>query len=421
MNVESSPKADRALRRVAVTGMGVVSPIGTGIPPFWESLSRGKQGIRKITRFDPGELASQMAGEIQGFDAAKYLPERDVVRTDRFIHYALVAAKEAIASAALDVERQAERVGVAIGTGGGGSTWLLEMHDRMQKEGVRAVSAYTLPAALPNMAAGWVSLRAGAKGPLYSPSTACAAGAQAIGEAFDAIQSERADVMLAGGTEAPIHPLMIASFSALRALSVRNDDPSHASRPFDANRDGFVLAEGAGVLVLEALESALARDAHIYAELVGYAMTADATHPTNPTMEGPARAMELALKAGGILRDEVDYINAHGTSTLRNDANETAAIKTVFGDHAHRLMVSSTKSMTGHLMGAAGAVEAIATILSIERDLAPPTINYEVPDSDCDLDYVPNHARSGTINVAISNSFAFGGTNVTLALRKHRA
>jgi 3-oxoacyl-[acyl-carrier-protein] synthase II len=406
------------MRRVVITGMGVVSPIGVGIDPFWTALTRGASGIRRITRFDPSAFPSQIAGEVSGFDPLDHLPRRDVVRTDAFIQYALVAANEAIADAGLKIEGQHERVGVSIGTGMGGVPWLVSAYDALLREGPAGISPYAMPGLLPNMAAGWVSMRTGARGPIAAVTTACAAGNQAIGDAFRAIQRGEADAMLAGGTDALIHPLVLGSFCALRALSTHNAEPEWASRPFDRERDGFVLAEGAGILILEARDTALARGAHVYAELVGYGLTADAHHPTAPSADGPARAMALALADAGLDPGEVDYVNAHGTSTPHNDANETKAIKQVFGSHASRLLVSSTKSMTGHLIGAAGAVEAIATALAVERDLVPPTINYRTPDAECDLDYVPNQARRAEVRAAISNSFAFGGTNAILAFRK---
>jgi len=384
------------MRRVAVTGMGVVSPLGVGVDAFWDALTRGVSGIGPITRFDAGRLPSRIAGEVRGFDPTAYLPRRDVVRTDAFIHYALVAARAAVADAPL----------------------LMAMYDELLREGPEAVSPYAMPGFLPNMAAGWVSMRTGARGPIGSASTACAAGNQAIGDAFRAIQRGEADAMLAGGTDALVHPVVVASFCALRALSTRNAEPERASRPFDRDRDGFVLAEGAGVLVLEEMVAARARGAHVYAELVGYGLTADAHHPTAPSTAGPARAMSLALADAGLRPEDVDYINAHGTSTPHNDVNETNAIKQVFGPHAAHVAVSSTKSMTGHLIGAAGAVEAVATVLAIERDLIPPTVNHETPDPQCDLDYVPNRARPARVRSAISNAFAFGGTNAILVFRK---
>jgi 3-oxoacyl-[acyl-carrier-protein] synthase II len=405
-------------RRVVVTGLGVVSPVGIGVDAFWDALLRGESGIGHITRFDPGRLPVRIAGEVRGFDPVAHLPRRDVVRTDAFIQYAMVAARQAVADAKLDLEDRGERVGVSLGSAMGGIPLLMAMYDVLQREGPEAVSAYAMPGFLPNMAAGWVSMRTGARGPIGAASTACAAGNQAIGDAFRAIQRGDADAMLAGGTDALVHPVVVASFCALRALSTRNDEPRRASRPFDKNRDGFVLAEGAGVLVLEELGVARARGAHAYAELVGYGLTADAHHPTAPSTDGPTRAMRLALADAGLAPEDVDYVNAHGTSTPHNDTNETHALKQVFGAHAGRLLVSSTKSMTGHLIGAAGAVEAIATALAVERDLIPPTINYETPDPECDLDYVPNQARRLTVRAAISNAFAFGGTNAILAFRK---
>jgi 3-oxoacyl-[acyl-carrier-protein] synthase II len=409
-----------SVRRVVVTGLGVVSPVGVGVDAFWDALVRGESGIGPITRFDATNLPVRIAGEVRGFDPLAHLPRRDVVRTDAFIQYAMVAARQAVADAKLDLEGRSERVGVSLGSAMGGIPLLMAMYDVLQREGPEAVSPYAMPGFLPNMAAGWVSMRTGARGPIGAASTACAAGNQAIGDAFRAIQRGDADVMLAGGADALVHPVVIASFYALRALSARNDEPRRASRPFDRERDGFVLAEGAGVLVLEELGAARARGAHAYAELVGYGLTADAHHPTAPSTDGPTRAMKLALADAGLAPEDVDYVNAHGTSTPHNDTNETNALKQVFGSHARRLLVSSTKSMTGHLIGAAGAVEAIATALAVERDLIPPTINYETPDPECDLDYVPNHARRATVRAAISNAFAFGGTNAILAFRKAR-
>jgi 3-oxoacyl-[acyl-carrier-protein] synthase II len=406
------------MRRVVVTGMGIVSPLGLGVDAFWDALVRGVSGIGPITRFDAARLPSRIAGEVRDFDPLAHLPRRDVVRTDAFIQYALVAAKEAVGNAKLQVEPQAERVGVMIGTALGGITTLIRTNDTLRNEGPEAVSPYALPGLLPNLAAGWVSMRTGARGPIGSPSTACAAANQAIGDAFRAIQRGEADVMLAGGTDALIHPLVVASFCTLRALSSRNSEPARASRPFDRERDGFVIAEGAAVLVLEEREAARARGAHVYAELAGFGVTADAHHPTAPSTDGPVRAMALALADARLGAEDIDYVNAHGTSTPQNDANETSAIHRVFGAHARRLAVSSTKSMTGHLIGAAGAVEAIATVLAIERNLLPPTINYETPDPECDLDVVPNQARSAPVRAAISNAFAFGGTNAILVFRK---
>jgi 3-oxoacyl-[acyl-carrier-protein] synthase II len=404
------------MRRVVVTGMGVVSPFGVGIDAFWDGLTQGRSGVRRITRFDASPYPSQIAGEVPDFTAAAHLPRRDVVRTDAFIHFALISALAALGDSGVKVDGQNDRVGVSIGTGMGGVPLLLSSWETLRQEGMAGVSAYALPGSLPNMAAGWVSMRTGARGPLFSPTTACAASSQAVGDAFRTIQRGDADVMLAGGTDSLIHPLVIAGFSAIRALSTRNDDPQRASRPFDQDRDGFVLGEGAGILVLEALEPARARGARVYAEVLGYGLSADARHPTASSSEGPARAMLLALTDAKLGPEAVDYVNAHGTSTQLNDQHETQAIKAVFGDHARRLAVSSIKSMTGHLVGAAGGVEAIATVLALHHGILPPTINYTTPDPACDLDYVPNQARRVPIRVAMSNSFAFGGTNAILVL-----
>jgi 3-oxoacyl-[acyl-carrier-protein] synthase II len=407
------------MRRVAVTGLGVVSPLGVGVDAFWEGLRHGRSGVRRITRFDPTPFPTQIAGEVPDFQPAAHLSRRDVVRTDTFIQYALVAAQEAVAAAGLKIAAaDADRVGVAIGTGMGGVPLLVSSWEALRKEGPAGISAYALPGSLPNMAAGWVSMRTGARGPLLAPTTACAAATQAIGEAFRLVRRGDAEVMLAGGTDALIHPLVVGGFAAVRALSTRNDAPERASRPFDRDRDGFVLAEGAGVVVLETLEAAESRGAPVLAEVLGYGLTADALHPTASSADGPARAMRLALADAGLAPEEIDYVNAHGTSTAQNDEHETEAIKTVFGPHARRLAISSTKSMTGHLVGAAGAVEAVATVLALHHGLLPPTINQETPDPACDLDYVPNHARRQPIRTAISNSFAFGGINAILVLRR---
>jgi 3-oxoacyl-[acyl-carrier-protein] synthase II len=404
------------MRRVVVTGMGVVSPLGVGVDAFWDGLVQGRSGVRRITRFDPSPYPSQIAGEVPDFDPAAHLPRRDIVRTDVFIHYALISAQAALTDSGVKIDGQNDRVGVSIGTGMGGVPLLLSSWETLRREGMAGVSAYALPGSLPNMAAGWVSMRTGARGPLFTPTTACAASSQAVGDAFRSIQRGDADVMLAGGTDALIHPLVIAGFSSIRALSTRNDAPALASRPFDRDRDGFVLAEGAGILVLELLEMARARGARIYAEVLGYGLSADANHPTASSSDGPARAMRLALGDAKLEPGAVDYVNAHGTSTSLNDQHETEALKAVFGEHARRLAVSSIKSMTGHLVGAAGGVEAIATALALHHGILPPTINYTTPDPACDLDYVPNQARRVPIRAAMSNSFAFGGTNAILVL-----
>jgi 3-oxoacyl-[acyl-carrier-protein] synthase II len=404
------------VRRVVITGMGVLSPLGVGLDAFWDGLVHGRSGVRRITRFDPAPFPSQIAGEVPDFRPADHLPRRDVVRTDAFIQYALVAAEEAVAHAGLKIDGQNERVGVALGTGMGGVPWLIAAWETLRREGPGGLSAYALPGSLPNMAAGWVSMRTGARGPLLAPATACAAATQAIGDAARVIQRGEADVMLAGGSDALIHPLVLGGFCAIRALSTRNDAPARASRPFDRDRDGFVLAEGAGVLVLEALETARARGAEVLAEVLGYGLSADAQHPTASSAEGPARAMRLALADAHLPPEAIDYVNAHGTSTAQNDVHETEAIKAVLGAHARRVAVSSIKSMTGHLVGAAGAVEAIAAVLALRHGLIPPTINLETPDPACDLDYVPKHARRRPVRIAMSNSFAFGGTNAILIL-----
>jgi 3-oxoacyl-[acyl-carrier-protein] synthase II len=409
------------MRRVVVTGLGVVSPLGIGVDSFWTQLTHGLSGVRRITKFDASPFPSQIAAEVHGFNAEAYLPRRDIVRTDTFIHFALTAAVEALRDAKLDPSPGGPRTGVSIGTSMGGLPLILTTYDGLQREQMRGVNPYAMPGFLPNMAASWVSMRFGARGPMASATTACAAGAQAIGDACRFIEHGDADIMISGGTDALVSPFVVACFSALRALSTRNDAPAAASRPFDRERDGFVLGEGAGILVLEELEHALDRGCHIHAEVAGYAMTADAHHATASTVDGPARAMAGALADAGMPPEDVGYINAHGTSTPHNDVNETRAIKQVFGAHAYRLAVSSTKSMTGHLLGAAGAVEALATVLALEHGLLPPTINYCTPDPECDLDYVPNQARHSNIDVAVSNSFGFGGVNASLVLKRHDA
>lgn len=409
----SAGRRSPGTRRVVVTGVGVVASNGIGRDAFWSALVAGRSGIGPITLFDAAAFPSRIAGEVRDFDATKYLPHRDVLRTDRFVHFAMIAADEAVADAGFKVGAEAERVGVCVGTGMGGVPLLITTHDTLLREGPTTVSPYAMPGYLPNMAAGWISMRLGARGPIGSPTTACAAGSQAIGDAFRAIQRDDADVMLAGGTDALITPVIVGSFCGLRALSTRrNDEPTLASRPFDRDRDGFVIAEGAGILVLEEFEHARARGAPIQAELLGFGLTADASHPTAASLDGPTRAMTLALRDAGVDPRAVDYVNAHGTSTKHNDANETQALRQVFG--AHPVAISSTKSMTGHMIGAAGAVEAIVCVLALQRGIAPPTINYDTPDPGCDLDYVPNRARQMDLRVAVSNSFAFGGVNSTL-------
>lgn len=407
-------------RRVVVTGLGAVSPIGIGVEPFWEALKGGVSGVGRITRFDPTGFDCQIAAEVKGFDPLHWVEKKDARKMDTFIHYAVAAAAMAVEGSHLKVTQENQgRVGVLIGTGMGGIPVLVEEQKRMLERGPGRVSPFFIPSIITNLASGWISIAYGAKGPNSCVSTACATGNHAIGDSFRIIQRGEADAMIAGGTEAVIVPLTIAGFAVMKALSTRNDAPARASRPFDRDRDGFVMGEGAGVVVLEAFETAVRRGAPILAEVVGYGMSADAHHITAPAPEGEGavRSMQAALEDGGVRQEEVDYINAHGTSTPYNDRNETQAIKRLFGAHASRLAVSSTKSMTGHLLGAAGGIEAVATVLALHRGILPPTINYETPDPDCDLDYVPNKPREAAIRVALSNSFGFGGTNATLVFR----
>jgi 3-oxoacyl-[acyl-carrier-protein] synthase II len=411
-------------RRVVVTGLGSLTPLGNSTEEFWAALSEGRSGIGPITKFDATAFPTRIAGEIRGFDPLRYVDRKEARRLDPYLTYAIAASAMAVEDSDLDVGKvDAHRFGVLIGSGIGGITTLLDTHQVLLSKGPDRVSPFFIPMLIINMASGLVSMRFGAKGPNSSVVTACATGNHAIGDAFKIVQRGDADVMIAGGAEAIIVPLTIAGFCSMKAMSTRNDAPEKASRPFDLNRDGFVCGEGAGIVVVEALEHAVRRDARIYAEIVGYGMTGDAYHMTapDPGGDGAYRAMGLALADGGLDPAEVGYINAHGTSTPYNDRFETMAIKRVFGDHASRLAVSSTKSMTGHLLGAAGGVEAIATALALHHALLPPTINYETPDPDCDLDYVPNHARKHDVEVALSNAFGFGGTNATLAFRKYRA
>jgi 3-oxoacyl-[acyl-carrier-protein] synthase II len=410
-------------RRVVLTGLGALTPLGNTTDEFWSALKQGKSGVGPITRFDATGYPTRIAGEVRNFDEAKYVDKKEARRLDPYLKYALATSVMAVEDAALDTGKvDATRFGVVIGSGIGGITTLIEGEDARREKGPDRVSPFVIPMLIINMAAGLVSMRFGAKGPNSSVVTACATGNHAIGDAFKIIERGDADVMIAGGAEAMIVPLTIAGFCSMKAMSTRNDEPEKASRPFEAGRDGFVCGEGAGVVVLEALEHAARRDARIYAELVGYGMTGDAHHMTapDPDGDGATRAMQLALADGGIDPSVVGYINAHGTSTPYNDKFETIAIKRVFGDHARRLAVSSTKSMTGHLLGAAGGIEAIATALAIHHGLLPPTINYETPDPDCDLDYVPNQARKVDVEYALSNAFGFGGTNATLAFRRYR-
>jgi 3-oxoacyl-[acyl-carrier-protein] synthase II len=410
-------------RRVVVTGLGALTPVGNSVEEYWGAITQGKSGIGPITRFDTTGYPTRIAGEVKGFDPLRWIEKKEARRLDPYLQYAIACAAMAVEDSGLDVEKvDRNRFGVLVGSGIGGITTLLDSHRTILDRGPDRVSPFFIPMLVINMASGLISMRYGARGPNSAVATACATGNHAIGDAFKIIQRGGADVMIAGGAEAIIIPLCIAGFCQMKAMSTRNDEPERASRPFDAERDGFVCGEGGGILVLESLEHAVGRNARIYAEVVGYGMTADAHHMTAPDPEGDgaARAMAAALQDGGLGAGEVGYINAHGTSTPYNDKFETMAIKRVFGEHAYKLAVSSTKSMVGHLLGAAGGVEAIATILALCHGLLPPTINYEHPDPDCDLDYVPNQARKQEVEVALSNAFGFGGTNATIALRRFR-
>jgi 3-oxoacyl-[acyl-carrier-protein] synthase II len=408
-------------RRVVVTGLGIVSPVGTGVPEAWSSILAGKSGITRITRFDPTAFSSQIAGEVKGFDPAQYLSAKEARRFDTFIHYGLAAAIEAIKDSGLDFEREPrEMVGVCIGSGIGGLPLIEDTHNAFLAGGPRKITPFFVPGSIINLISGQLSIMYGLKGPNLAVVTACTTANHSIGEAGRLIEYGDADVMVAGGSESCVSQLGVGGFCAARALSGRNDDPAAASRPWDKDRDGFVLGEGAGVLVLEEYEHARKRGAEIYCELSGYGMSADAHHITAPCEdgEGAVRCMANAMRNAGVNRDAIDYVNAHGTSTPLGDVAETVAVKNCFGDHAKKLAVSSTKSMTGHLLGAAGGIEAVFTALAIRDQVAPPTINLVNPDPQCDLDYVPNTARKIKIDVAISNSFGFGGTNGSLVFRK---
>lgn len=403
-------------RRVVVTGLGLITPLGIGVEKTWSGLCAGKSGIRRITKFDPSAHACQIAGEVTDFNPADYIEKKEIKKMDTFIHFAVGASQMAVDDAGLKVtEENADRVGVYIGSGIGGLPAIENYYKVLLEKGPDRVSPFFIPMVIINLASGQVSMRIGARGPNSCAVTACATGNHCIGDAFRIIQHGEADAMVAGGTEAAITPLCVAGFASAKALSTRNDEPERASRPFDKERDGFVLGEGAGVLVLEELESARRRGARIYAEILGYGMTADAHHITAPPEDGAGavRCMRLALQDAGLAPDAIGYVNAHATSTMA-DRIETGAIKQVFGDHARRLAVSSTKSMTGHLLGAAGGVEAIFSILAIHRGVLPPTINQDVPDPECDLDYIPNAARRADVCTVLSNSFGFGGVNACL-------
>ena len=424
--VRRASSAERGEHRVVVTGMGAITPIGNDVESFWASLIAGRSGIDRITSFDPANVDSKIAGEVKGFDADTVMPRKEVRRNDRYVHFAWAASAEAMRDAGLPNpitdDDLAERAGVILGSGIGGINTMIrdviEAHDL----GVDRVGPFLVTSLIPDMGAGYVAIYGNLRGPNYATVSACSSSNHAIGDATNIIRRGDADVMIAGGAEAGIGEIPIAAFAAMRALSTkRNDDPQRASRPFDADRDGFVMADGAGILVLEALEHALARGARIHGEVVGYAATDDASHITLPAPggRGAVGSMSLALDDAGMTTDQIGYINAHGTSTPPNDRAETEAIKTVFGEAARAVPISSTKSMTGHLLGAGGGVEAIACILAIGRGVLPPTINYEFPDPDCDLDYIPNVARQASISAAMSNSFGFGGHNATLVFRRY--
>jgi 3-oxoacyl-[acyl-carrier-protein] synthase II len=412
--------SDRPTRRVVVTGLGLVTPLGTGVEKTWNALCAGESGIRRITRFDPTGYDAQIAGEVTDFDPARFIEKKEIKKMDTFIHYAVGAAQLAVEDAGLKVApEEATKVGVYIGSGIGGLGSIEHYHDVLKEKGPGRVSPFFIPMTIINLASGQVAIRIGAKGPNACAVTACATGNHCIGDAYRLIQRGDADVMVAGGAEAAVTPLGVAGFASAKALSFRNDEPTRASRPFDKDRDGFVLGEGAGVVVIEELEHARRRGARIYGEVAGYGMNSDAYHITAPPEggEGAVRCMELALKDAGIGKEQIGYINAHGTSTMA-DAIETHAIKTVFGERAYGIPVSSTKSMTGHLLGAAGGIEAVFSILALFHGILPPTINLENPDPACDLDYVPNKARPVAIKAALSNSFGFGGVNACLIFKR---
>ncbi|MCQ9208627.1 MAG: beta-ketoacyl-ACP synthase II [Omnitrophica bacterium] len=408
-------------RRVVVTGLGAISPVGNDVDEFWSSLIAGKSGIRRITQFDPTQFSSQIAGEVKGFDPHSCISLKDKRRMDKFVQYAVVAAHHAVADAQIELKKEDPfQVGVLIGSGIGSLYTVQEQTKVLIAKGPSKMSPFTIPMLIVNMASGWIAIYFGVKGPNSTVATACASGGHALGDAFKIIQRGDAEVMIAGGAESCICQTGVGAFCAMKALSTRNDQPEKASRPFDKNRDGFVIAEGAGVILLESLEHARKRNASIHAEIVGYGMSGDAYHMTapDPQGQGAARAMKEALRDARINPEDVSYINAHGTSTPLNDKVETLAIKKVFGSSVKKLPVSSTKSMTGHLLGAAGAVEFIACCLSIKNNIIAPTINYETPDPDCDLDYVPNKAREVRVDVTLSNSLGFGGHNVSLVIRR---
>ena len=408
-------------RRVVITGCGMLSPLGTGVEKNWDAVTHGRSGIAPITRFDTTDFSSKIAGEVKDFNPEDFVEKKEIKKMDTFLHYSLASGKMAMEDAGLVIDDSiAERVGVLVGSGLGGLSTIEKYHTILLEKGPKKISPFFIPMLIVNLAPGHISMHFGCKGPNSSMVTACATGNHSIGEACKIIQRGDADAMIAGGVESTITPLCVGGFCALKALSTRNDEPERASRPFEKDRDGFVIAEGAGILVMEELSMAKKRGAHIHAEIIGYACNADAYHITapSPNGEGAARCMTLALKDAGLNYDELDYINAHGTSTQMNDMAETQAMHTVFKDHAKNIAASSTKSMTGHLLGAAGGVEAIFSILAIENGVLPPTINYETPDPECVFDYVPNEAREKDVLHVMSNSFGFGGTNATLVFKK---
>ncbi|MCP4107783.1 MAG: beta-ketoacyl-ACP synthase II [Desulfobacteraceae bacterium] len=407
-------------RRVVITGLGLVTPLGIGVSETWTGLCQGKSGIGEITRFDPSAFQTKIAGEVKNFNAEDFLPKKEARRTERFIAYAVAASRMAMEDSGLVInDSNANRVGVLTGCGLGGLLILEENTRIIEQKGPKRVSPFLIPMMIGNMAPGMISIHFGAKGPNASIATACAAGTHGIGEAFEIVRTGKADAMITGGVESVITPVCVSGFNAMKALSTKNEEPQKASRPFDRDRDGFVVGEGSGILIIETLEGALERGADIYAEIVGYGMSGDGYHMTAPSPDGDgmARCMSAAIDDAGISYDKVDYINAHGTSTPFNDLYETLAIKSVFKDKAHSIPISSTKSMTGHLLGGAGGIETVFTALAIHDGIIPPTINFENPGEECDLDYVPNTARKADVNIAMTNSFGFGGTNAALVLK----
>jgi 3-oxoacyl-[acyl-carrier-protein] synthase II len=407
-------------RRVVVTGLGMVTPLGTGIENNWEMVCAGKSGIGPITKFDASEFPTQIAGEVLDFKSEDFMDKQQLRRFDIFVHYAVASARMAMEDSGLKIDsKNQNRVGCITGSGLGGLAMLEHYHKVLLEKGARRISPFFIPGIIANMAPGQIAIEYGAKGPNISIETACAASCHAVGESFRQILAGTADAMITGGSEAVITPLALGGFCSMRALSTRNDEPERASRPFDLDRDGFVMGEGAGILILEEMNQALERGAHIYAEVAGYGLSGDAYHVSapEPDGEGAISCMSMAIKDAGLKPEDIDYINAHGTSTKLNDESENKAVKAVFGEHAYKLAISSTKSMTGHLLGGAGGIEAVYTVLTVNRGMVPPTINYETPDPLCDLDYVPNVARKAKVRAAMSNSFGFGGTNASLVFK----